>query len=87
MSGILPTNVQSFLSGESEADARGECYRGPDLLIAELPNLKIFIHVFFDVNQDRKEAKDGEESDVVGSAQVAAMFTDWTDPLQLSQAM
>ncbi|KAF8797851.1 hypothetical protein BYT27DRAFT_7123670 [Phlegmacium glaucopus] len=49
---------------------------------------EIFIHVFFDVNEDRKVAKDGgEQSDIVSSAQVAAMFIDWTDPLRLSQAI
>lgn len=59
------------------------------LLIADPPNLKIFIHVFFDLNQDRKLADtDGEEQpDMVSSAQVSAMFIDWTDPLRLSQAM
>ena len=46
---------------------------------------KIFIHVFFDVNEDRKMVN--EQLDTVSSAQVAAMFIDWTDPLRLSQAM
>jgi len=58
------------------------------LLIAEPSNSKIFIHVFFDVNEDRKVAKDGEEQpDIISSAQVAVMFIDWTDPLRLSRAM
>ncbi|KAF8163123.1 nuclear condensing complex subunit [Crassisporium funariophilum] len=49
---------------------------------------EIFIHVFLDVSEDRKEAgKSDEEPDMVSSAQVAAMFLDWTDPLRLSHAI
>lgn len=48
---------------------------------------KIFIHVFFDVIQDRKAKDDEEQPNIVSSSQVATMFIDWTDPLRLSQAM
>ena len=48
---------------------------------------KIFIHVFFDVIQDRKTKNDEEQPVIVSSSQVATMFIDWTDPLRLSQAM
>lgn len=48
---------------------------------------EIFIHVFFDVNQDRKMNDGEEQPDIVGSSQVAAMFIDWTDPFRLSQAI
>jgi hypothetical protein len=87
MSSILPTDVQLFLSGEPKADARGGCHREPGSTITEPLNFKIFIHVFFDVNQDRRTNGGEEQPDVVSSSQVAAMFIDWTDPLRLSQAM
>jgi len=46
--------------------------------------LQIFVHVFLDICQDRKEA---EEDEIIGSQQVADMFLHWTDPEALSKAM
>ncbi|KAF8965273.1 nuclear condensing complex subunit [Flammula alnicola] len=49
---------------------------------------EIFILIFLDICEDRKKAKESDEdSEVISSAQVAAMFVDWTDPLQLSKAI
>lgn len=47
--------------------------------------LKIFIHVFLDICQDRREAE--EEDEIISSQQVANMFLHWTDPEALSKAM
>ncbi|KAJ3515967.1 hypothetical protein NLJ89_g1427 [Agrocybe chaxingu] len=48
----------------------------------------IFIHVFLDVCQDRKEAIGYDDTPpVVDSERVADMFLQWTDPLQLSHAI
>ncbi|CAA7267951.1 unnamed protein product [Cyclocybe aegerita] len=48
----------------------------------------IFIHVFLDVCQDRKEAIGRDNTPpAVDSERVADMFLQWTDPLQVSHAI
>ncbi|KDR81425.1 hypothetical protein GALMADRAFT_239313 [Galerina marginata CBS 339.88] len=48
----------------------------------------IFIHVFLDISEDRKEARESDaELEIIGSTQVTAMFVDWTDPLRLSEVI
>jgi condensin complex subunit 3 len=41
--------------------------------------------MFLETNKMRKEL--GEDEEMVSSAQVAALFVDWTDPLKLSSAL
>lgn len=49
---------------------------------------QIFIHVFLDASEDRKNARDADKDvETIGSSQVAAMFADWTDPLRLSHVL
>ncbi|KAF9008698.1 nuclear condensing complex subunit [Cyathus striatus] len=46
---------------------------------------KIFLKTFNDLNNIRRDLDDGE--DMVGAAQVVAMFVDWTDPLKSLNAV
>ncbi|KAF8906012.1 nuclear condensing complex subunit [Gymnopilus junonius] len=49
---------------------------------------EIFIHVFLDASEDRKNNRDATINlETIGSSHVAAMFTEWTDPLLLADAL
>ncbi|KAF9532366.1 nuclear condensing complex subunit [Crepidotus variabilis] len=49
---------------------------------------EMFIHIFLDICQDRREAEEEDEEDeIVSSSQIADMFILWTDPTSLNAAM
>jgi len=57
------------------------------MLLLDAPLSQIFVPIFLDNSEDRKDAKGShDDSQYVSSTHLANMFCDWTDPIRLEDA-